>query len=366
MQAGYGYETYKLLCEYHLFQPLFPTITRYFTENGDSPMERIIEQVLKNTDTRIHNDMRVNPAFLFAAMFWYPLLETAQKIAQESGLTYHDAFALAMNDVLDEACRSLAIPKRLTTLTRDIWQLQLRMSRRQGKRAWKLLEHPKFRAAYDLLALRAEVERNAELQRLVKWWGEFQVSAPPDQKGMLNELDEEPSPRRRTRRPRKRAPRRGYRMTVAYIAIGSNLASPLEQVNAALKALGDIPESRILAVSSFYRTPPLGPQDQPDYLNAAVALKTTLAPEELLNHTQRIELQQGRVRKAERWGPRTLDLDIMLFGNEVINTERLTVPHYDMKNRGFMLWPLFEIAPELVFPDGTILENLLRKINFMN
>lgn len=128
MQAGYGYETYKLLCEYHLFQPLFPTITRYFTENGDSPMERIIEQVLKNTDTRIHNDMRVNPAFLFAAMFWYPLLETAQKIAQESGLTYHDAFALAMNDVLDEACRSLAIPKRLTTLTRDIWQLQLRMS----------------------------------------------------------------------------------------------------------------------------------------------------------------------------------------------------------------------------------------------
>ncbi|WP_247173846.1 2-amino-4-hydroxy-6-hydroxymethyldihydropteridine diphosphokinase, partial [Escherichia coli] len=85
-------------------------------------------------------------------------------------------------------------------------------------------------------------------------------------------------------------------MTVAYIAIGSNLASPLEQVNAALKALGDIPESHILIVSSFYRTPPLGPQDQPDYLNAAVALETSLAPEELLNHTQRIELQQGRVR----------------------------------------------------------------------
>lgn len=118
-------------------------------------------------------------------------------------------------------------------------------------------------------------------------------------------------------------------MTVAYIAIGSNLASPLEQVNAALKALGDIPESHILAVSSFYRTPPLGPQDQPDYLNAAVALETSL------------------------------DLDIMLFGNEVINTERLTVPHYDMKNRGFMLWPLFEIAPELAFPDGETLREVL-------
>ena len=208
LQAGYGFETYNLLREYNLFQPLFPTITRYFTENGDSAMERMIAQVLKNTDTRIHNDMRVNPAFLFAAMFWYPLLETAQRITQESGLAYYDAFALAANDVLDEGCRTLAIPKRITTLVRDIWQLQLRMSRRQGKRAWKLMEHPKFRAAFDLLSLRAEVERNQELQRLAQWWGEFQVSAPPEQKDMLTDLDDEPAPRRRHRRPRKRAPRR--------------------------------------------------------------------------------------------------------------------------------------------------------------
>ena len=208
LQAGNGFDTYQLLREYSLFQPLFPTITRFFTEKGDSSMERIINLVLKNTDTRIQNDMRVNPAFLFAAMLWYPQLETAQKIAQESGLTYHDAFALAMNDVLDEACRTLAIPKRITTLVRDIWQLQLRMSRRQGKRAWKLMEHPKFRAAYDLLALRAEIEGNHELQRLVQWWGEFQVAAPPAQKGMLDVLDDEPETRRRHRRPRKRAPRR--------------------------------------------------------------------------------------------------------------------------------------------------------------
>lgn len=152
-------------------------------------------------------------------------------------------------------------------------------------------------------------------------------------------------------------------MTLAYIAIGSNLASPLEQVNAAVQALGEIPQSRIVAVSSFYRTPPLGPQDQPDYLNAAVALETALPAETLLDNTQRIELQQGRVRKAERWGPRTLDLDIMLFGHETINTERLTVPHYDMKNRGFMLWPLFEVAPDLIFPDGTSLKSILDSLN---
>ena len=152
-------------------------------------------------------------------------------------------------------------------------------------------------------------------------------------------------------------------MTLAYIAIGSNLASPLEQDNAAVQALGEIPQSRIVAVSSYYRTPPLGPQDQPDYLNAAVVLETALAAETLLDNTQRIELQQGRTRKAERWGPRTLDLDIMLFGHETINTERLTVPHYDMKNRGFMLWPLFEVAPDLIFPDGIPLRTILDNLN---
>lgn len=204
LQAGSGYPTYRLLCEYQLFQPLFPQIARYFTANGDSPLERMVAQVLKNTDQRIQNDMRVNPAFLFAAMLWYPLIEHAQKLTQESGLAYFEAFALAMNDVLDEQCRSLAIPKRITTLVRDIWQLQLRLSRRQGKRAFKLMEHPEFRAAYDLLSLRAEIERNAELQRLAQWWGEFQSAAPPRQQTLLNTLDDGPTPHRRARRPRKR------------------------------------------------------------------------------------------------------------------------------------------------------------------
>ncbi|MDV7025137.1 2-amino-4-hydroxy-6-hydroxymethyldihydropteridine diphosphokinase [Atlantibacter subterranea] len=152
-------------------------------------------------------------------------------------------------------------------------------------------------------------------------------------------------------------------MTRVYLAIGSNLASPLEQVNAALAALAEIPESQLVAVSDFYRTPPLGPQDQPDYLNAAVALETALAPEALLDHTQRIELQQGRERKAHRWGPRTLDLDIMLFGEMQIDIPRLTVPHYDMKNRAFMLLPLAQIAPDLRFPDGDKLSDLLANLD---
>ncbi|MCW2480033.1 2-amino-4-hydroxy-6-hydroxymethyldihydropteridine diphosphokinase [Candidatus Symbiopectobacterium sp. NZEC135] len=144
-------------------------------------------------------------------------------------------------------------------------------------------------------------------------------------------------------------------MTRVYLALGSNLAHPLQQVNSALAALDTVPHTRVLCCSPFYRSRPLGPQDQPDYLNAVVALDTTLAPEILLDHTQAIEQQHGRERKAHRWGPRTLDLDILLYGNETLHTARLTVPHYDMKNREFMLYPLADIAPDLHFPDGEAL-----------
>lgn len=152
-------------------------------------------------------------------------------------------------------------------------------------------------------------------------------------------------------------------MIRVYLALGSNLADPLHQVRNALDALTAIPHTQRAAVSSFYRTPPYGPPDQPDYLNAAVALDTQLSPEALLDHTQRIELEQGRVRKAERWGPRTLDLDILLFGDRVLNTPRLTVPHYDMHNRAFMLVPLLEIAPQARLPDGRALAAIAAELD---
>lgn len=152
-------------------------------------------------------------------------------------------------------------------------------------------------------------------------------------------------------------------MTRVWLALGSNLADPLHQVRSALDALAAIPDSKLVACSSLYRTPPYGPPDQPDYLNAAVALDTRLTPESLLDHTQRIELEQGRERKDHRWGPRTLDLDIMLFGDLTLATPRLTVPHYDMHNRAFMLLPLLEIAPDLRLPDGTRLADLLAPLD---
>lgn len=146
-------------------------------------------------------------------------------------------------------------------------------------------------------------------------------------------------------------------MAIAYIALGSNLHTPREQLKRALNALAQLPQTQLMAVSSFYRSKPLGPQDQPDYLNAAVEISTALSPLALLDELQRIENEQGRVR-LRRWGERTLDLDILLYGDEIIQTERLTVPHYDMHNREFVIVPLAEIAPNLILPNGQKLAEL--------
>ncbi|WP_445767445.1 2-amino-4-hydroxy-6-hydroxymethyldihydropteridine diphosphokinase [Rheinheimera sp.] len=151
-------------------------------------------------------------------------------------------------------------------------------------------------------------------------------------------------------------------MVRCYIGLGANLTTPIVQLQQAVVALRQLPDSQLLAVSSFYGSKPMGPQNQPDYVNAVAAIDTRLLPQQLLDALQQIEQQQGRVRKAERWGPRTLDLDILLYGDQVIATERLTVPHYGLREREFVLYPLYEIAPTLSLPDGTVLSSLLAQV----
>lgn len=144
----------------------------------------------------------------------------------------------------------------------------------------------------------------------------------------------------------------------AYIGLGSNLDNPAEQLRRALTALVRLPQTRLAGCSRFYRSAPLGPQDQPDYVNAVAALDTELAPEALLDALQAIEAAQGRVR-LRRWGPRTLDLDLLLYGDDILATPRLTVPHPGLAERNFVLHPLAELAPDLVLPDGRRLAALL-------
>lgn len=153
-------------------------------------------------------------------------------------------------------------------------------------------------------------------------------------------------------------------MERVYIGLGSNLDTPRQQLHSALQALARLPQSQLAGQSSLYASDPLGPADQPRYVNAVAALDTELQPWQLLDALQRIEQEQGRVRKAERWGPRTLDLDILLFGERRIDDERLTVPHYHMHVRPFVLYPLAELAPALVLPDGRPLSELLAACPF--
>jgi len=129
----------------------------------------------------------------------------------------------------------------------------------------------------------------------------------------------------------------------AYIAVGSNLGDSNAIVHSAFDAINNIPKTTLTQRSSLHQTKPMGPQDQPDYLNAAAEIKTTLSPYELLKELQRIENEHGRIRTEERWGPRTLDLDLLLFGDEKINTPDLIVPHPGLFERDFVLKPLLEI-----------------------
>ncbi len=140
------------------------------------------------------------------------------------------------------------------------------------------------------------------------------------------------------------------RAQTAYIGLGSNLEQPVEQIKAARLAIAALDGVQELAFSSLYRSPPMGPQDQPDYVNAVMVIATTLTPEKLLACLQAIENSQGRVRKGLRWGARTLDLDILLYGERQIRLPHLIVPHVGIAERAFVLYPLFEIAPELTVP----------------
>ncbi|VFP87800.1 2-amino-4-hydroxy-6-hydroxymethyldihydropteridine diphosphokinase [Candidatus Erwinia haradaeae] len=148
-------------------------------------------------------------------------------------------------------------------------------------------------------------------------------------------------------------------MNRVYLSLGSNLSNPLYQLSSALNKIKKIQDSQLIIQSPLYYSLPYSPIKQPYFLNIAIAIDTSLESETLLDHIQYIEKEQGRVRQIERWGPRTLDIDIMLFGEKIINTPRLTVPHYDMNNRAFMLIPLLDIAPNLYLPNGKLLSEII-------
>lgn len=145
----------------------------------------------------------------------------------------------------------------------------------------------------------------------------------------------------------------------AYIGLGSNLADPVSQVRAGMAALTQLEQTRVEACSSFYRTAPIGLREQPDFINAVCRVHTGQTPTTLMHNLLEIERVHGRVRHGDKGGPRTLDLDLLLFGNQAIQMTELTVPHPRLHERAFVLYPLYEIEPDLVIPGRGVLRELL-------
>lgn len=152
-------------------------------------------------------------------------------------------------------------------------------------------------------------------------------------------------------------------MERVWIGVGSNLLNPKKQVDSAMLALSKLPKTKFMFHSSYYCSAPVGMPGQPFFLNAVAVLDTNLEPEELLIFMQHIEKRQGRIRKIfNHWISRTLDLDILLFGKFIICTNRLIIPHYAMLSRGFVMYPLFELDNNLVFPNQEQIRKLIKHI----
>ena len=147
---------------------------------------------------------------------------------------------------------------------------------------------------------------------------------------------------------------------IAYIGLGSNLTDPVAQVRAAESALGKLPQTRVLTCSSLYRSAPVGLTAQPDFVNAVCAIRTDLAAEDLIGRLLEIERAHGRMRNGSPGGPRTLDLDLLLYDSLTLATPALTLPHPRMHERAFVLAPLFEIAPGLTIPGRGPVADLLQ------
>ena len=194
---GQALLTLQQLRRYDLFRHLFPETSELLVHEKDSAVENLLDRVFSNTDTRIAEGKPVTPAFLIAALLWFPMLRRTEEYIS-NGLAEQDAIQLASDAVISRQVSSIAIPRRYTLMARDIWGLQYRLKHRKGNRPYRLISHPKFRAAYDFMLMRAEAGEN--LHELVDWWSSFMES----NRGLLPEHDNHGKSRTKRYRRRKR------------------------------------------------------------------------------------------------------------------------------------------------------------------
>ncbi|WP_460234662.1 polynucleotide adenylyltransferase PcnB [Aurantivibrio plasticivorans] len=205
LMGGYAEACYQELRHRHLFEQLFPATQEVLDTDAPGQADKLITLAAANTDRRIRNDQRVTPAFIFAVILW-PVVQRQTQQLIDDGLSPIPAIHQAAQWVLSRQCQRVAIPKRFTMTIRDIWELQFRLRRRNGLQAFRAIEHPKFRAAYDFLLLREE--SGESLDGLGVWWTTFQSAEEAERKEMVSKLSGSKggAKNRSRRRPKKKSP----------------------------------------------------------------------------------------------------------------------------------------------------------------
>lgn len=209
LSSGHGLPTWKLMWQYGLIAPMLPDTWQSLQGDDEQTVQNrmMIELALANTDKRIAEDRPVTPAFLYAVLLWTPLLEELSYLQDEERMPLIPAMHEAAQRIMDRQVKHIAIPRRISSIMREIWELQFRLPRRQGKRPDQLMEHPRFRASYDFLRLREE--SGEDLNGLGIWWERYQEQTDDSRRSMIQDLKEnysEPPRSKRRRRPRKRTP----------------------------------------------------------------------------------------------------------------------------------------------------------------
>ena len=205
--AGKAFDNFIMLRDFGILKQLLPAVHKVLKQDSEGKVFNLITSALQDTDERVAQDKPVTPAFIYAALLWYPVELRMQTLLIESGLNEIDALNIAMTEVLDDVVRTIGIPKRFTLSIRDLWALQGRLSKRAGRRAFKLMEQPKFRGAFDFMLLRAKAEGGA-LAELALWWQQFVNADEASREELIQDLGKEGIERKpkRRRKPTRRKP----------------------------------------------------------------------------------------------------------------------------------------------------------------
>lgn len=201
--SGKAIANFTQLKEFNLFIYFFPALQQLIDDNSHPYVDRFVELAMGNTDKRINNEQRVTPAFLIAAMLWYPMQIKITRLKSETQLTPQDAFFAALNEIMSEQQQAISIPKRFQATMKDIWILQEKLERRDGKRGFSTFAHPKFRAGYDFLLIRGEIE-GGKVQALATWWTDFQNASEETRLQMVKSVPKSRSGPRRNTKPRRK------------------------------------------------------------------------------------------------------------------------------------------------------------------